>query len=403
MESEACPFSVLPVDVCHSILTQAFQQLDQRHLLTITPLVCHLWHQLSFSACTSLEVEVETSEAAQQFAAWVLKHRHRLLRLSVHDSEPYRAAVVKPLLEAIPAASQLRDLHLTSDNVFQECGFLQSLSSLTCLSMHAVGIPPDTISSLLALTQLRSLALTKMFDLVDFTLIARSLVQLTSVEFSSNYMELRNSIGQLSALRSLTGLQQLRLGDVCVPSQRLGELDGLPVTEIGVSINTAEEISIASSWLQPRLADKMESIWLTDSWGPQVIGESDLVKLLPALSAAGPQFKVLGLYFTHFNPLVSQLTGLTQLTSLALKDGTLDQGALQQLSILSGLQILSLEDSDIDAAWAEGAVLGLAAALPHLTRLVLCDEEAVTPSILQALGSRVKSRSKSVLVLKQQE
>ena len=47
-------------------------------------------------------------------------------------------------------------------------------------------------------------------------------------------------------------------------------------------------------------------------------------------------------------------------------------------------------------------MLGLVGALPQLTRLALCDEEAVTPAILQALGSRVKSHSLNVLVLEQQ-
>ena len=399
MESEACPFTVLPVHVCHSILTQAFQKLDQRHLLTITPLVCHLWHQLSLSACTSLEVEVGKPEAVEAAAAWMLKHGHRLLSLSVNVLWPDAV----PLLEAIPAASQLRDLHLTTEYMFEECDFLQSLSSLTCLRIHSVQIAPDDMPALLALTQLRSLALTYTYELVDFNLIASSLVHLTSVEFSSSNIDLETSPGQLSALRSLTSLQQLRLGDEYVRSQCLAELDGLTVTAIGINLRTSGDITIASSWLRPRLADKLESIGLADFGEPPLSEGSELVRLLPAFSAAGPQFKDLNLFFDEFSPLLSHVSGLTQLTRLALRDGTVDQAALCQLSSLSCLQSLSLQGSRADASLAEDAVLGLIASLPQLTRLELADEIAMTPSMLQALGSRVISHLGYTLVLQQQE
>ena len=350
-----------------------------------------------------------TAEAVEQFAAWVLKHGHRLLSLSVSVPEPSEAEieadVVKPsleaILQAIPAACQLRDLHLASEHMIEGCDFFQSLPSLTCLSISSIEITPGALSPLLGLTQLRSLALNEMNVLVDFDLIAGSLVQLTSVEFSSYHVDLTNSPGQLSALRNLTGLQQLRLGGYA-PSQRLAELEGLPVTDIGIYVGNAADVSTAASWLRPRLADKLESISLTDWGSPPVIEGSDMLKLLPAFSAAGPQFKELVFGLAQISPLVSQVAGLTQLTRLSLGYGTLEQGALCQLSTLSGLQSLVLEVYSLDAAWAEGAVSGLAAALPELTRLEVYDGETMTTSILQALGSRVKSYSGDVIVLQQQ-
>ena len=337
MESEACPFSVLPVDVCHSILTQAFQQLDQRHLLTITPLVCHLWHQLSLSTCTSLEVSLTTEEAVRQLASWIIKHGYRLLKLNLNVVT--RAGMV-PLLQALPAATQLKDLQLVCEEPADFRQVMQSISrltKLTSLSFTNAETPPSAISSLLTLTELRSLALvnTSGWRKTSIHAIASSLVQLTSLDISGN--DLEDYYSHLSALRSLTGLQQLPLDDVIVPSQHLAELDGLPVTAIGISLETTGDITTASSWLQPRLADKLESVCLIDWEAPSVIEGSDLLRLLPAFSAAGPQFKDLELHLTQLSPVVSQLTGLTQLTCLSLNYGTLDQGALCQLSTLSGL------------------------------------------------------------------
>ena len=403
MDSEACPFSVLPVDACHSILTQAFQQLDQRHLLTIIPLVCHLWHQLSLSTCTSLEVKLTTEVAVHQLASWILKHGYRLLKLNLNV---VTSIDVVPLLQALPAATQLKDLQLTFEEEADLGHVMQSVSGLTKLTSLSITNGetfPLSISSLLSLTQLRSLSLvdTSEWGYASIHSIASSLVQLTSLDLSGS--DLEDCISHFSALRSLTGLQELRLDDIIVPSQLLAELDGLPVTAIGISFRTAGDVSVTSSWLRPRLTNKLESVWLTDWEAQSVIEGSDLVRLLPAFSAAGPQLKELELHLAHLSPVVSQVTGLTQLTRVVLSYGTLDQGALCKLSTLSGLQHLSLEDSTIDAAWAEGAVLGLVAALAQLTRLALCNEDAVTPSILQALGSRVKSHLRNVLKLRQQE
>ena len=429
MESELCPFSVLPVAVRDSILTQAFQQLDQRRLLTITPFVCHLWHQLSLSTCTSLEMKLTTLEAAQQFAAWVLKHGPRLQNLEVDfvQLHPPHALYVHmgPVVQAISAASNLCLLHLScncdvdfdvdfglhesSDGRWDLPVSLSSLSSLSSLTISHGLHTSSMLPVIASLSQLRSLSLTYLMGrggengFLFLPTIASSLVQLTNLEVSGSRF-LYGDGNVLSVLRSLTGLQQLRLDAANISSKQLSALDGLPVTAIEINMGL-NRLSTISSWLQPRLLDKLECVQLLeDQYVRMASGGAALVELSSVLLSAGPQFCKLHLDVVNPCPLVSHLSGLTQLTELALFAAHVDEASLRSLAALVGLRCLMLPAITVQREWAEGAVLEVAGALHELTELHLWglgddDDSAVTPTILEGLGSRVVRQDGNILFL----
>ena len=114
-------FSCLPLAVRDSLLQQAFQQFDQRHLFGVAPRVCRLWHQLSLSIITSLDVTISTSEAAEQLSLWVRHHGFSLQHLSLILSEPMRDCTyeLQPLLQSVGAADQLHSLNLSTPFMYE--------------------------------------------------------------------------------------------------------------------------------------------------------------------------------------------------------------------------------------------------------------------------------------------
>ena len=101
MPADASAFSCLPLAVRDSLLQQAFQQLDQHHILGVAPRVCRLWHQLSLSIITSLDAKISTTEeAAEQLRRWIQRHGTGLTSLDLILKEPVcLAAAAMPLLQ----------------------------------------------------------------------------------------------------------------------------------------------------------------------------------------------------------------------------------------------------------------------------------------------------------------
>ena len=331
-----------------------------------------------------------------------------------HPPEEYYMHM-EPVVQAISAASNLGMLHLMSGLCPQPGCFdlsmsLSSLIKLTSLTISDGYVFPSTLPVIASLSQLRSLSLTYMIngvrDVSFLPTIASSLVRLTNLDVSGSHF-LYGDGSLLSVLRSLTDLQQLRLEVANINGRQLSALDGLPVTAIHIDMGL-NRLSTISSWLRPRLRDKLECVELSDSqmYDRTCIEGSALVDLSPVLLSAGPQFRSLGLNVIDPCPLVSRLSGMTQLTELALTEGYINEATMRSLSALVGLRQLILTESSVDAEWAEGAVLEVAGALRKLTRLSLWgyddnDDSAVSPTILEGLGSRVVKQDRNILYLRE--
>ena len=390
MDTDACPFDVLPYELRDSILMQAFQQLDQQHLLTIVPLVCQLWHQLSLSTCTSLDVKLKSNTAAQQLAQWILQHGSALGRLSI-TAQPYPASVDQQLLQSLSSAAQLSSLMLDLAGNDDTCSVnLASLTKLTSLSILSARLSATTVSSLVSLTKLHELNLIGVEADADVDCsklmkdLGSQLVKLTSIDLSSNNLF---SWSDYCALKALPLLTQLHLRGVRILCHDLiSSGRGLPIASARVRLDAAD-VTQFTAWLLVKMPGELQYLQL---WDKEPTSEEAVVaKLVAAVKVAGPQFKSLGLYsFHNLNSYhMAEVAGLTQLTSLCLWGLRIDDAALCQLSSLSSLGMLYMYGSH-SITGAGGSMQVLATHMPQLTRLVL-STKSCCDSARQAFGSRV--------------
>ena len=134
MSADSSVFSCLPIAERDSVLQQAFQQLDQRHLFGVAPRVCRLWHQLSLSIITSLSAKVTTEEAAGQLALWMTHRGHVLHNMQLRIEGPGCPSLAPgALLQTLGAAANLRSLHLWCDYWDMSGTTLEALTQLTSL------------------------------------------------------------------------------------------------------------------------------------------------------------------------------------------------------------------------------------------------------------------------------
>ena len=177
MDSEDCPFSSLPQHFCDNFLRQAFKQLDQRHLCGIVPLVCRPWHTLAVSCSSSLDVKVQTAAAGESLTSWVQKNGSNLQHFNVSlKGNTFRSsagtATVKGLLQSAinTAARQLQSFQFRGSKA--PCIYdiqLGSLTRVTSLTLSSCMLGACTTSSLQALTQLKSLDISRTTDHLDIT------------------------------------------------------------------------------------------------------------------------------------------------------------------------------------------------------------------------------------------
>ena len=259
MPADASAFSCLPLAVRDSILQQAFQQLDQRHLFGVAPRVCRLWHQLSLSIITSLDVKISTAEAGEQLTLWMMNHGTSLQCLDLFVSVPFcLTPAPSELLQVVGSATQLRSLAYSQ--VHAGIGFMKvhfSLSPLTKLrSLNITRCLPsqETFTSILSLTGLRNLSMCNLVQSgwpecppVGFVSnLTRNLCQLTSLDFTGTEFK----VSELLHLHDLPKLEQLHLAHKGYQAQHLQQLGTLPITSIGISMDSRDAGREVCSWLQ---------------------------------------------------------------------------------------------------------------------------------------------------------
>ena len=335
--TDSSVFSCLPNAVRDSILQQAFQQLDQRHMFGVAPRVCRLWHQVSLSISTSLDVRIRTAEAAEQLSLWISNHPTALKSLELNMAyADCNTEDVQPLLQSVGAADQLCSLSLFSPQTYHPLLDLSltMLTKLTSLRIVCCGYNEATLPySIPHLTTLKSLSLSHMHSTAwqpFMQQISACLVQLTSLNLRSLWDIEAIDIAVLCALPQL---QQLQL-DCKLPAKSLSKLGTLPVTAISISMCEGDTEADLTSWLRQSAADLRE-LALHSGYGSNHIATPSLVPLQQALQLR--DLLVLGVQLK-----MTEVGALTQLTKLVLDSCELDDRAVCTMSALSGLRVLSL-------------------------------------------------------------
>ena len=385
MSADASAFSCLPLAVRDSLLQQAFQQLDQRHLFGVASRVCRLWHQLSLSSSTRLDVKITTEAAAEQFSLWMQNHGAAglLSLLLCLDQAICRTPAARSLGQSLRAAMQLRSLRISTDNSFAVLDVrLSHLTNLTSLSIKSCILKPAVLRSILRLRSLNSLSLSHIWANVHggycrhylgrvMKQMATRLVGLTSLDLG-----VAVSPEGLAHLRALPQLKRLSLG-ITVATSSLRHLNALPVTSIHIH-STAEQLSDVSSWLHSA-ALGLEHLVL-HNYG----GWTAPVCLLPFHKAVDLQ----SLRLWSVKPDLTQLAALTQLTSLSLTQCRVIDADVCMLAALTGLQNLRLCYNP-DITGAQGSMEVLARSMPQLATLGLVETAAQAAAQQAFLGRRL--------------
>ena len=377
---DSSAFSSLPIAVRDSILQRAFEQLDKRHRFGVAPRVCRLWRQLSLSIITSLEVDISTTEAAEQLTLWMTNHGSVLKSLHFKlDSLGFCVSARNALVQSVGAADLLNSLCISSPFIPVLDIPLKTLTGLTTLRIsgfsHGQGALCESITRL---TTLRSLSLGNSYTLFTspswrpfMRQISSGLTQLTSLEFDNVEVAAKD----IAELRALPQLQQLRVVNKPLPASELGVLGPLPITAIHINMNEGTAADV-HSWLEHSSAKLQEVRFLVRN--SNHMPTPPLAHLQKAL-----QLRELCLYRVQAD--VTHLTALTQLTRLGLVFCGLDDSVACKLSMLSKLRALSLCGHGITGA--QGSMEVLADCMPSLSTLTLSTASALVAA-RQAFESR---------------
>ena len=404
MEAATNLLDLLPVHMRDIFLGQAFQLLDQHHLFSVLPLVCHLWQQVALSNCNNLNTTIATAAAGEHLNLWMQKHGHSLDHLSlaiehrVADTE-----AVQQLVTSLGQAVQLCSLRLCITNPLTRSHLpevnvsLSPLTHLTRLSFSDCRLSPATMASLLPLSQLKSLQLTHTFSSSvrnDFLpSFSSSCQQLTSLDLSRSGDWVRPA--QLTALRALPHLQELRVEEIAIPAAVLTGLQQLPFTAVRIQVKPVD-VPVAAAWLSAN-ACKLEVVKLHEYI--DVLEVEEVALLLAALKPPqAARLRHLDLSFMNLDPGAGHLTSLTQLTSLMLLSKNLGDAALNQLSALSGLKSLGLQ-MNRGITGGDGSMERLAACLTQLARLGLRGTSAVEAA-QQAFSGRIQQQRNDMFTLR---
>jgi hypothetical protein len=305
---------------------------------------------------------------------------------------------VEKLLKVVYTKVSLRSLEIEYVHATDSSTQLSSLTNLTSLKLHSLGLNSTILESIFLLTQLRHLKLEDVYlkdaALVAFVRgVAGSLLHLTTLQLGAELMSIEQQ--QLLPLTSLRGLKDLRLSYLGVEAEGVAVLKQLPITSAEVNIN-AGEVGEVCSWLQGG-GSKINALELLgDSHEQLSLPEVEL--LMSTLRTCAPQLQSLSL--SHIHQLchcTSQLASLTQLTRLTVLGCKFDDAALLSLSALTGLQELSIRFNKV--TWAGGFEC-LASSLQQLTHFELQQSSTTHEAAERAFGSRVIEASRGCLTLK---
>ena len=385
MESDSCPFSLLPAGLCYSFLKQAFKQLDQRHLYGIVPLVCQAWDGLALSSSTSIDAKISTLEAADQLGSWMQKHGSELssFRVSLEGDLQQLVGIDQTVeltlgitLPAIPPDYlRIARIYVSPASFFPS---LTTLSNLSSLSLHHLDtLPLGQWSALLQMTQLVTLDLSHTNILCSqapfWAALSRQLTRLTSLDASRATQAARKvlhhiGLDSLAPLSSLQALKSLTLAEAKLQEFTCANLPPLPIVSCDLVLPFFGSTCVCE-WLQ-RSAGNLQQLRVYSESVPFTIHDTYERPVMMTLRQAAPQLRELTVIGVCLSSCVQLLGQLSQLTSLTLSNCHLDDAAVSKLSALFALRSLSLRDN-AEVTGAEGSMACLAAGLSKLTSLDL--------------------------------
>ena len=396
MPADASAFSCLPLAVRDSLLEQAFQQLDQRHLFGVAPRVCRLWHQLSLSIITSLDAKISTEEAAEQLNFWIQRHGPGFISLDLLLQEPVcLAPAAWSLLQSVQAAKELRSLSLsaTTQSILVNDFSLHTLTNLTSLSISNCDPTSAARDSILGLTKLSSLSLCRSGEYPKWISsysrgflkqLSTSLVGLTKLDFSG--VGAHNT--HLVHLHNLPQLKELLTG-AYMSVDTLVQVGELPFTSVGTYLKH-DTVGRFCLWLQTASGHLQKLALLGGEGLPTSAGLQ-----LPMLELV--HLKELSAYSVRLNMV--HVAALTQLTHLEATRCELDDAAVCSLSPLSNLRILNIP-SNSQITGAHGSMEVLARSMPQLTFLWAGDsdcEGSVVVAAEAAFGQRLVGSKRTMI------
>ena len=410
MDSTGCYFSDLPTELHDAVLQQAFEQLDQRHLCGIVSLVCRSWHTRAVSCSSLLDVKPKTPAAGQSLTSWVRKNGSNLKHLSVsfaallnNDASPVPQQLLQTAVNT--TLNQLKSLRFQgvrsltlSDVQFPLLSHLTSFTLSSCL------LRPELVSSLSALTQLRSLDISRSISSLDtdsmILELSTKLTGLTSLNLSHTSLWLgRGMSGEnISALTAgFSRVQVLRLEGVKVPASILAQLD--PQVEVpAAGITTGEDtMDAAITWLQ-RSWGSLEVLEIASSH--QQLLALQLARLwTPLQLLVAPRLQSLKLSWCNLQGQCLFVAGLTQLKVLSLHRCELAVADLGELSALNGLHELQMVSTCVAPAAPEGSLDSLANGLANL-RMLHVSDSCLVIEVRRAFRERIVGGDKWCIALR---
>ena len=282
--------------------------------------------------------ETGEAEAAVSFSRWLQRNIRNLTKLDLTWDFTWDPTDRSEILRTIASATQLCSLQLVG--ICEKYGYLpasfagvSALTNLTSLALVACDLDQLAFYSMLTLTQLRALTLIGMRlsfnDDEDDGEEGQIMPDLTSSVVNLTKLKLElpkrdNLVEELVCLGSLTKLVNLDLTCTPVPSGDLVRLvGGLPVTGIKICFDDIGHVPEIAGWIEGCVASTLRRLGLdmvAQASDPSFELQPQVSRLLSPLKSAGQQLQALDLTKVDLSEAdsVKIITGLTQLTSLAL-------------------------------------------------------------------------------------
>ena len=352
-------FACLPVHLHDSFLTQAFQQLDEKHLFSVAALVCHHWHSLALSSCSSISL-VSPAAGTVRSLKELLQHcslpnlRHLNIFLSHLPTVQAEAEVVAEAALLYSAVTKLTQLQSLESSVALSSHHIHgtTLSALTNLTKLAItSNQRHAFVSISALTNLRHLTI--LADLpsrlsLEHALqsLSTSLVNLTSLEIITGVAAAVPSLRSVASMAAMPSLQQLFMYSFVVKPLDVVALQHLPLTHIYIMYEAPSELNHVQKWLRGGGGRALKTLGLMFGihFAPLLASIEPHEEVTAILSCLGspecaPHLGELWLQMVRIPPTaILKLECLPKATAVVLDNCQLVDDAASRLSVLENVQ-----------------------------------------------------------------
>ena len=386
-------FPSLPLELQELVLSQALKQLDTKHQFGTVPFVNQQWCRYARRTCRTLNLKLHDQEGADSFTAWLRKNRGVLLDLDLqYDGKGAgspEALQATNLTDTLFDNKQLHSLALKSiplprsvvkplpdcrSYVEDPVAELANLRSLTQLQLERCNLQIERLSLLCHLSCLRSLQLRDTCTVAadedpdlaadhdpglaadhipDFATplnsISDSLIQLTSLEFSTGEQVYPLEAAFPTSLSKLQHLQQLNLDGLLIMPEHLHHIANLPLRSAAFRVR--EDMVSALNfqvWARKQqLLGKcvMQHVFLQVPTAEPILGGSVTASYISSLAFISSSLHSLCIDGCDIAESGPRLAALTSLTSLELLDCELGQESVAGIASIGTLQQLKVSDS----------------------------------------------------------